>query len=133
MVPALRRKMSSSERNRIMSSHNNRKSLSEIADILERARTNDQRVIAKYKQYEHIERGKKTRRPPQITPKDDRQIIIRSQRDRFEPIAKIARELKVGPDETVSRSTVLRMIEQAGLHARVPVSKPLISKKKTEM
>ena len=92
--------MSSSEGNSVMSLHNDGKPLSEIADIIGRARTNVQRIIAKYKQCEHIERGKKPGRPPRITLKVDRQII-RSQRNRFEPIAKISREFKVGSDETI--------------------------------
>ena len=130
MAPVTRRKMSSPERNRVMSLHNDGKSLLDIIDIIGRARTNVQRIIAKYKQCGHIERGKKTGRPPKTTPKEDRQIVRRSLSDRFEAIAKIAPELKVRSDKSVSRFTVSRKIKRAGLHTRVPVSKPLISKKK---
>ena len=128
MGPVIRRKLSSPVRNRVTSLHNVGKSLSEIADIIGRARTNVQRIIAKYKQYGHIERGKKTGWPHKTTPKEDRQIIRRSLMDRFEPIATIARELKVGSDKT-PRSLVSRMIKQAGLHIRISVFKSLISEK----
>ena len=73
MASVIRHKMSSPERNRVMSLHNDGKSLSEIADIIGRARTNVQRIIAKYKQYGNIERRKKTGRPHKTTPKEDRQ------------------------------------------------------------
>ena len=88
MAPVIRRKMLSPDRNRVMSLHNDGKSLSDIADIIGRARTNVQRIVAKYKQYG------------------------RSLRDRFEPIATIARELKVGSDKTVLRFIVSRMIKR---------------------
>ena len=124
MASVARLKMSSPERNRVLSLHNDGKSLSEIAAIIGRARTNVQRIIAKYEQCGHIERGKKTGRPPKTTPKEDWQIVRMSLRDRFKPIANIAQS-----DKTVSRSTVSHRLNRAGLHTHVPVAKPLISKK----
>ena len=53
--------------------------------------------------------------------------------DRFNTAAKIAREVKLEQDKTVSRSTVTRRLQQVGLEARVPVSKPLISKKNQKL
>lgn len=128
MAPVVRCKMSSPERNRVLSLHIDGKSLSEISSMIGRARTNVQRIIAKYKQLGHIETGKRTGRPPKTTPREDRQIVRMSMRDRFKPAAQISRELKVGSSGTVSRSTVTRRLQRAGLKARVPVSKPLISK-----
>ena len=50
----------------------------------------------------------------------------------FKPAGDIARDLKVGSNKTVSRSTVTRRLQRGGLKACVPASKSLISKKKSE-
>ena len=118
MASVIQRKMCFPERNRVISLHNDGKFLLKIADIIGRACTIFQRIIAKYKQCGHIERGKRTGRPPETTLKEDRQIIRSSLRDRFKPIAKIACELKVGSDKTVPRSTASRRIKRADLHTR---------------
>jgi transposase len=133
MAPVERLRMSSPERNRVLSLHNDGKSLSQIAAIIGRARTNVQRIIAKYKQCKHIERGKKTGRPPKTTAREDRQIVRMSLRDRFKPAGNIAHQFEVESGKTVTRFTVSRRLQCAGLNARVPVSKPLISKKNQKL
>ena len=133
MAPVTRCRMSSPERNRVLSLHKEGKSLSEISSMIGRARTNVQRIIAKFKHCGHVKSGKKTGRPPKTTPKEDRKIVRMSMVDRFKTAAEIAREVKLEQDQTVSRSTVTRRLKRVGLEARAPASKPLISKKNQKL
>ena len=71
----------------------------------------------------------KTGRPCKTSPKQDRLMVRLALKDRFNSAAEISRELNACYDCSVSRKTVSRRLTSAGLNARVPSSKPLISKK----
>ena len=85
--------------------------------------------MARYKQFRTVDTLPKTGTPPKTTVREDRAIVRKSMNDRFNTAAQISREMGVLSGGTVSRTTVSRRLQQAGLRARVPASKPLISKK----
>ena len=129
MSSTTRQQVTLADKNRIVSLFQDRKSLSEISTAIGRSRSIVQRIVARYKQFRTVDALPKTGRPPKTTPREDRSIVRKSMNDRFNTAAQISREMGVLSGGTVSRTTVSRRLQQAGLRARVPASKPLISKK----
>ena len=56
-------------------------------------------------------------------------MVRQSLQDRFKTAAEISREMGETSVGTVSRFTISRRLKEAGLIARTPAKKPLISKK----
>ena len=88
-----------------------------------------QRIVAQFKATGSTISTPKTGRPRQTSTKQDRIMVKMSIKDRFNSAAEISHELNVSYGCHVSRKTVLRRLTSAGLNARVPASKSLISKK----
>ena len=86
-------------------------------------------MIARYKTENTLEAAPKTGRLPKTSQREDRILVRESLNDRFKSAASIARDFSDRTRKKISRKTVSRRLKAAGLHDRVPVSKPLISKK----
>lgn len=129
MAPSTRKALSSNEKEIILAHHKEKKSVTEISNIVKRSKSVVHRVINKYKQTNSLEAKPKTGRPPKTSSREDRKIVSMSKKDRFATAASISREFSEETGNTISRKTVSRRLRSVGLHARVPASKPLISKK----
>ncbi|XP_076057331.1 uncharacterized protein LOC143034872 [Oratosquilla oratoria] len=127
MAPAKRQQVSEAERNRIVSLHKDELSLSEISRAIGRSRSIVQRIVARFKQSGNVKTLPKTGRPRKTNAREDRTMVRQSMQDRFKTAAEISREMGETSSGTVSRFTVSRRLKQAGLLARVPAEKPLIS------
>lgn len=112
-----------------MSHHNDGKTLSEISSIIGRTRSVIQRSISTFKERGSINVRGRSGRPPKTTAREDRIMVRLCLRNRFETAAGIARKMRSSHGVRVSRFTVSRRLVKVGLKARVPVAKPLISKK----
>ncbi|XP_076066131.1 uncharacterized protein LOC143039773 [Oratosquilla oratoria] len=129
MAADKRRPVSSQDKQRIVDLHKDGHSNGVIAERIGRSVSVVQRIVAQYKSRGSIISAPKTGRPRKTSVKQDRLMVRLSRKDRFKSAAEISRELNASYDCDVSRKTVSRRLVSAGLNARVPASKPLISKK----
>ena len=129
MAAAKRRPVSTQDKQRIADLHKGGHSNGVIAERIGRSVSVVQRIVSQYKSTGSFISPPKTGRPCKTSVKQDRLMVRLSQKDRFKSAAEISRELNVSYDCDVSRKTVSQRLASAGLNARVPASKPLISKK----
>lgn len=129
MAADKRRPVSTPDKQRIVDLHKDGHSNGEIAGRIGRSVSVVQRIVAQYKSTGAIISPPKTGRPRKTSVKQDRLMVRLSRKDRFKSAAEISRELNASYDCDVSRRTVSRRLGSAGLAARIPASKPLISKK----
>lgn len=129
MASTTRKILSLQEKEMILKNFKENKSISTIANIIRRSKSVVHRVIARYKKENTLEALPKTGRPPKTSKREDRIIVRKSLNDRFKSAASITREFNEQTGKKISKKTVSRRLKAAGLHDRVPVSKPLISKK----
>ena len=121
--------MSTPDKQRIDDLHKDGHSNGEIAGRIGRSVSAVQRIVAQYKSTGAIISPPKTGRPRKTSVKQGRLVVRLSCKDRLKSAAEISRELNVPYGCDVSSRTVSRRLGSAGLAARIPASKPLISKK----
>ena len=128
MAPAKRVQVSVAEKN-ILSLHKHNLSLSEISRATGKSRSVVQRIMSRCKQSGDVKALPKTGRPRKTTVRGNRMMVRQSLQDQFKTAAEISRQMGETSGGTVSRFTVSRRLKEAGLIARTPAKKPLISKK----
>lgn len=129
MASPTRKTLSLQEKKIILDNYKEKKSISTISNIVRRSKSVVHRVIARYKNKNTLEASPKTGRPPKTSQREDRIMVRQALSDRFKSATSISRDFNEQTGKNISRKTVSRRLAAAGLHARVPVSKPLISKK----
>lgn len=129
MAADKRRSVSSQEKQRVIDLHKDGHSNVGISKKIGRSVSVVQRIVALFKSTGSTVSPPKTGRPRKTSVKEDRIMVRLSLKDRFKSAAEISRELSESYECHVSRKTVSRRLIRAGLNARVPASKPLISKK----
>ena len=129
MAADKRRPVTSQDKQRIVDLHKDGHSNVVIAERIGRAVSVVQRIVAQFKSSGSLNSPPKTGRPRKTSVKQDRLMVRLARQDRFKSAAEISRELNASYNCDVSRKTVSRRLVSAGFNARVPASKPLISKK----
>lgn len=124
-----RRKLSTQEKQLIVSHFSDGMSVREICRAVKRSVAVVHRVIDRYRNDKTIEAKPKTGRPRKTTSRLDRRIVNSSSKDRFRSAAEISKEFSANEGISLSRFTISRRLNEAKLEARKPATKPLISKR----
>lgn len=130
---ALRLKLTLREKELIIGHYMENNSMSLTAKIMRRSKSVVGRVVKRYQEENSLEEKPRSGRPKVTTSREDRAIVKMSMSNRFETAASIAREFNKTMGKTVCSNTVSRRLNERGLKARVPISKPLISKKNQKL
>ena len=99
----------------------------QIAEQVGCSKTAVKKTQDKYRAANSITDMARSGHPRVTTERTDRHIAILSKSDRFKPATAIRDELEVVCGVNVSVSTVKRVLDKAGLPARVPRRKPALS------
>ena len=117
------------EKNLILANHEEGKSYSEIAAIVQRPKSIVYCVINRFKADKTLEPKPRTGRPPMTTKREDRMIVKMSLKDCFDIAASISGTFCEQTGKPISRKTVPHRLSKEKLVAWIPYCKPLISKK----
>ena len=104
-------------------------SFAETARIVGRCRSVVYRVIQRFNEENSLDAKAKSGRPVKTSKREDRSIVKFARNDRFLSARKIASKFSTETGKSISHATVIRRLEKAGLNARIPARKPLISLK----
>lgn len=110
----------------IIAYHNNGKSNRQISQELKVPRRTVDYNVKKFKTSESVRNKTRSGRPRATTSAEDRKIVISSKRNRRLTAPEIAAEVNVERFKPLSVSTVKRRLQEADLHGRVAVRKPLL-------
>lgn len=117
----------------IIAFHKTGKSNRQISRELKISKTAVDYNVKKFASSQSVENKTRSGRPKVTTSSEDRKIVITSKRNRRLTAPEIAAEVNVERSQPVSVSTVKRRLQEADLHGRVALRKPLlraINKKK---
>ena len=103
--------------------------MSNISREVNRSKSVISRILKLYDDKKTFVPDSKSGRPRITTKRDDRVMKRYVDKDPFDSAAGISRKLKTDLGKEVSRYTVSRRLNEMGLKARTPATKPLISKK----
>ena len=84
--------------------------------------------VKKYRDSGSFLNKRRSGRPRATTSADDRRIVVTSKRNRRKIAPEITAEVNVGRSTPVSVSTVKRRLQEAKLHGRIAMKKPLLRK-----
>ena len=112
----------------ILANHEEGKSYSEIAGIIQRSKSVVYCVISRFKADKTLEPKLRTGRPPMATKQEDGMIVKMSLKDHFNT-ASISHALCEQTGKPISGKTVSCRLNKETLVAQIPRCKPLISKK----
>lgn len=124
-----RKSLSVREKEIIIGNYMENNSFAETARIVGRCRSVVCRVVKRFNEENSLCEKPKSGRPVKTTKREDRTIVKFATKDRFLSARKIANKFNMETGNTISYATVIRRLEKAGLHARIPARKPLISLK----
>lgn len=116
-------------RQRIVKLKTSGMTLSAISRELGRSKSVISRVLKLYNENKTFKSPATVGRPRITTVREDRGMKRYVTKDPFETAAGISRQIKANSNKEVSRFTVSRRLNEFGLRARSPASKPIISKK----
>lgn len=128
-----REKVTLREKELIVGHYMENNSMALTAKIFKRSKSVVGRVIKRFNDHNSLETQSGTGAPRKTTVREDRCIVRMSMKDRFETAASICREFNRNTGKSISRDTVSRRLNEAGLKSWVPLCKPLISKKNQKL
>ena len=117
------------EKKLILANHEEGKSYSEIAAIVQRPKSVVYCVINRFKADKTLEPKPRTDRPPMTTKLKDRMIVKMSLIGCFNTVMPISCAFCEQTRKTITRKTVSHRLSKEKLVAWIPYCKPLISKK----
>ena len=82
--------------------------------------------LRKYRLYGNVSSRRRSGRPPKFSSRFKREVVRESERNRWKSAQKIASEFSSIPTRRISATSVKNILKSAGLHARVPVKRPLL-------
>lgn len=120
--------LSEAKRSAILALQKNGSSYREIAKLLKVSYSAVKSTVDRYKQGLGIKSRKRVGRPRKTNAKQDKQIVLKSKRNRFKTARDIRSDLIDSNNIEVSVSTIQRRLRSAGLNGRVATKKPLLRK-----
>lgn len=112
----------------IVAHHKSGKTNRQIARELKLHHATVDYIIKKHRKSGGILNKSRSGRPKITTIEEDRKIVLTSKRNRRKTAPEITAEMNEHREKPISVSTVKRRLQQAGLHGRIAMKKPLLRK-----
>lgn len=123
----VRKELTVNERQIIINCHEQGKSYADINKIVGRPKSTIQNVINRYNKENRIENKVRSGRPRKLTERDERKIASIIKKDPFKSAPKIATDIQISLNKTVSPWTVARSLQRSGFKSCTPRKKPFVS------
>lgn len=130
---APRKEISIDVRNLVIKHRNEKKSLGEIAKLLNLSKATIQTVVNNYNETGSTENKPRSGRPKKLSRRDTSFILKEVDQNPKENATKLAEKIALRSGTVVHPRTIQRTLNANGFHSRTPRKKPLISEKNRKL